>query len=92
MAIPGEFQDALVVADIDKNKIRNVMRKTCTERRKISLLKDVEIRKSFEEKVIKLVDIRAPNLCGHFKNGILQACDEVCGKKRGWEVKEIHGG
>ena len=27
----------------------------------------------------------------HFKDGILKACDEVCGKKKG-EVKEIHGG
>ena len=23
------------------------------------------------------------NLWGHFKNGVLKACDEVCGKKRG---------
>ena len=39
-AIPGEFQHALVVADINKKKIINVVRKTCTEGRKISLLKD----------------------------------------------------
>ena len=32
-------EHALVAADIDKRKIRKVMRKTCTERRKISLLK-----------------------------------------------------
>ena len=41
-AIPGEFQHALVVADIDKRKIRKVVRKTCPERRKITLLKDVK--------------------------------------------------
>ena len=29
------------------------MKKTCAERRKISLLKDLKIRKQFEEKVIK---------------------------------------
>ena len=46
MAIPGEFQRSLLVADIDKKKIRNVIRKTCTERRKI-LLKDLEISKRF---------------------------------------------
>ena len=45
MAIPVEFQHALMVADIDKKKIRKVVRKTCTERRKISLLKDVKIGK-----------------------------------------------
>ena len=44
-AIPGEFQHTIVQADRDKNKIRNVVRKTCTERRKISLLKDLKIRK-----------------------------------------------
>ena len=44
-AIPGEFQNALVVADIDMNKITKIVKKTCTERRKIRLLKDVTIRK-----------------------------------------------
>ena len=57
------------------------MRKTCAERRKITLLKDVEIRKRFEEKVTKLVDVGEPYLWGHFKHGVLKACDEVCGKK-----------
>ena len=46
-AIPGEFQHALVVVVIYKRKIRNVVRKTCAERRKITLLKDVKIRKRF---------------------------------------------
>ena len=31
-AIHEEFQHALMVANIDKNKIRNVERKTCTVR------------------------------------------------------------
>ena len=39
-AIPGEFQHALVIADIDKRKIRKVVRKTCAERRKITLLRE----------------------------------------------------
>ena len=34
-----EFWHALVVADIDKMKMMNVVRKTCTERRRMSLLK-----------------------------------------------------
>ena len=45
MAIPEEFQHALVIVDIDKKRIRNVVKKACAERRKISLLKDVKIRK-----------------------------------------------
>ena len=60
-AIPGQFQHALAVADRDKKNIRNVKRKICTERRKISLLKDVKNRTRFE-KVIALVDIAVPNL------------------------------
>ena len=27
------------------------------------------------------------NLWGHFKDGVLRACDEVCGKKRGMRGK-----
>ena len=53
-AIPGEFQHALVIADINKKKIRAVLKKMCAVRREISLLKDVKIIKRFEEKVIKL--------------------------------------
>ena len=44
-AIPEEFQHVLVIADIDKRKIRKVVRKTYAERRKITLLKDAKIRK-----------------------------------------------
>ena len=73
--------------DIDKEKIKNVVRKTCTERRTISLLKDFRIRMQFEEKVVKLVDIEAPNLWCNFMDGNLKACDEVCGKKRGRRSK-----
>ena len=51
MAIPGEFKHTLVIADIDKRKTLKVVRKTCAERRKIILLKDVDISKRFEEKV-----------------------------------------
>ena len=81
-AIPGEFQHALVATDVDKKKIRKVIRKTCTERRMISLLKDFRIRNQFDKQVFKLDDVRVPYLWGHFKNGILKACDEVCWKKR----------
>ena len=44
-AIPGEFQHALLVANIDTKKIRKVVRKALTEKRKIRLLKDVKIIK-----------------------------------------------
>ena len=77
---PWKFQHALVVTDIDKRKIRNVVRETCTERRKSSLLKDVKIRKRFHEKVITLVGIVAQNFmrifnrCGYkgIRCGVLE--------------------
>ena len=34
-AIPGEFHHALLVADIDTKKIRNIVKKTCAVRRKM---------------------------------------------------------
>ena len=48
--IPGDFQYVLVVADMDNKKIKNVVRKTCIEKRKIGLLKDVKIMIQCEEK------------------------------------------
>ena len=65
-AIPEEFQDALVISDIDKKKTRKAVNKTCAVKIKISLLKDVKIRKRFEERVNKLVDVGVPNLGGQF--------------------------
>ena len=50
--IPGEFSHAFMMADIDKRKLRKVVRKASAERRKITLLNDLKIRKPFEEKVI----------------------------------------
>ena len=55
--------------------------------KKINLLKDLKTRKQFKEKVIKLVDVRSPNLWGHSKDGVLKACGKVCGKKSGWRSK-----
>ena len=69
-ALSGEFQQALVIADMDKRKIRKVVRKTCSEIRKTTLLKDMKIRKRFEEKLTVLVDVGAPILWGLFKDWV----------------------
>ena len=37
---------------------------------------------------LKLVDVGLSILWGHFKDGVLEGCDEVCGKKRGRRSKE----
>ena len=38
--IPGEFQHALEIADIDKTNIRKGVRKTCAERREKHVLRE----------------------------------------------------
>ena len=47
-AIAGEFQHALVLANMDESKTRKVVRWTCVERRKVTLPKDLKIRYRFE--------------------------------------------
>ena len=46
------------------------------------------MKTKFQERVRKLIDVDAPNLCNTFKNSMMQACDKVCGKKNG---RRIHG-
>ena len=60
-AFTWECHHALVIADIDKRKIRKVVKKISAERIKITLLKGVKIGKRFEEKVTNLVDVGAQN-------------------------------
>ena len=69
------FSFSLVVANIDNKKIMKAVKKTCAER-EVSLLKDVKIRKQFEGKAMKLIDVGATNMWGHFKDGGIKACDE----------------
>ena len=58
-AIPGKFIHALVIADIDKRKIKKVVEKTCAGRRKLNLPPKNVIMKRLKKKVIKLVDVGA---------------------------------
>ena len=46
-AVSVEFHHTLLVADMDKKKIRNVVRMIHIESRKMRLLKDEKIRKRF---------------------------------------------
>ena len=56
--------------------------------RRVWKLKENNMKTRFQERGKKLVDANAPNLWNTFKNGMLQACDEVCGKKKG---RKNHG-
>ena len=60
--ISGELQHASMASNIDKKRIRNAVRKTRIVRRKKTLLKDLKIRRQFEEKVIEIVAVGAPYL------------------------------
>ena len=37
--------------------------------------------------MIELVDVGVPSLWGHFKDGVLEACVELCWKKR-WRISK----
>ena len=82
-AIPWEWQHQLVVAHIDKRKLKKVVKNEQSFRRRVWEWKENNMKTKFQERVRELVDVDAPNLWNTFKNSMLQACDEVCGKKKG---------
>ena len=72
-----------MVTDIDKRKLKKIVRNKQAIRRRVWKLKENNIKTRFQERVKELVDVDAPNLLHTFKNSMLQTCDEVCGKKKG---------
>ena len=51
-----------------------------------------EDQEAMWRKSYKLMNVGEPNLWGHFNDGVIKACDEVCWKNEGGKEKEIHGG
>ena len=80
--IPGELQHRLVVADLDK-KVKKVVKREVFKRRKVWKLKEEDTRARFKGRVRELVSDDAQDVWRNFKEGVLKACDEVCGKKKG---------
>ena len=80
--IPGDLQHRQVVTDLVK-KVKKVVRKEAIEIRKVWKLKEDDTMARFEGRVGELVSADAPDLWKCFKEGVLKACDEVCGKKKG---------
>lgn len=80
--IPGELQHRLVVADLVK-KVKKVVRKEASKRRKVWKLREDDTRAKFRGRVKELVSVDAPDVWKSFKEGVLRACDEVCGKRKG---------
>ena len=68
------------------------MRKTCTQGRKVSLLRDMKIRKRLDEEVIELDEVEVPSLFRHCNGGFKRHVMRCVGRRGGSEVKGIHGG
>ena len=80
--IPWELQHRMVVVDLDKKVLKKVVKKERIIRRKISKLNENRTRVKFEKRVKELVSTDAPDLWKTFRDGVLKACDELCGKKK----------
>ena len=80
--IPSKLQHRLVVVDLDKKVLKKVVRKQRIRRRKIWKLNENQTRVKFEKRVKELVRTDAPDLWKTFKDGVLKACAEMCGKKK----------
>ena len=83
--IPEELQHKLVVVDEEEQKLKNLVKKSKRVRWRVWKLKEIEIKEKFEERVVELVDTDSMDLWGSYKNGVLKACDELCGKTKGRE-------
>ena len=81
--IPAKLQHRLVVADEEEQKLKKSVKKSRRVRWRMWKLKEKEIKEKFEERVVELVDTDSMDLWESYKNGVLQACDELCGKTKG---------
>ena len=43
-------------------------------------LKEKDIKEEFKQRVVELVDTEAVDLWEFYKNSVIKACDELCGK------------
>ena len=78
--IPGELQHRLVVVDVEERKLRKSGKKSEMVRWRVWKLKEKKIKEEFAQRVM---DTEAVDLWESYKNGVLKACDELCGKTKG---------
>ena len=71
------------VTDLIKKKVKMVIRKEAIKSGKAWKLKKDDTRTKLEGRVREVVSADALDLWNCFKEGVLKACDEVCGKKNG---------
>ena len=67
---------------MDKRKLNKVVKKESRVKRMVWKLKEREMQEKFERRVEELVDVKTTNLWESFRDGVLTACDELCGKKK----------
>ena len=80
--IPLELQHRLLVVDVDKRKLNKVVKKKSRAKRMVWKLKEREMQEKLERRVEELVDVETTNLWESSGDGVLKACDELCGKKK----------
>ena len=78
--IPGEVQHGLVVTYIDRRKSNGHMTWNNVLRRRLWKLKEISTTQ-FQTLIAEFGGYRIPDLWKPFKDGVLNACDKVCGKK-----------
>ena len=64
-------------------KLKKSVKKSKRVRWRVWKLKEKEIKEEFERRVVELVDAEAVDLWESYKNGVLKACDDLCGKTKG---------
>ena len=86
--ILGELQHRLMVVNVEKRKLKKSGKKSKRVRWRVWKQKEKEIKVEFEQRVVKLQDTEAVDLWESYKNGVLMACDELCGKTKGRRDQE----
>ena len=64
-------------------KLKKSVKKSKRVRWRVWKLQEKEIKEEFERRVVELVDAEAVDLWESYKNGVLKACDDLCGKTKG---------
>ena len=77
--ISRKLQHRLVVVDVERQKLKKSLKKSEMEGVEAEGKK---IKQKFEERVVELLDTDSMDLWGSYKNGVLQASDELCGKTK----------
>ena len=63
-------------------KLNKVVKKQSRVKRMVWKLKEREMQEKFEKRDEELVDVETTNLWESFGDGVLKACDELCGKNK----------